>query len=461
MDSKKILIVDDEVLLSEFLEITFTREKYDVLIAHNIKDGYNLFLQFDPQVIIIDLKLPDGSGFDLLKKITERNKDAVIIVITAFGNIDIAVEAMRLGASDFISKPFSAEQISGAVEKSIIKKQNKIQDNNIADISKKIIYPMNRIIGNSREIQKVFSIINKIANTDTTVLITGESGTGKELVARYIHYHSDSNANPFITVNCNAIPDTLLESELFGHKKGSFTGAHADKIGLFEAADNGVIFLDEIGDISPTLQVKLLRVIEDKKIMRIGEVTSKKINVRIIAATNKDIEVEVKNGRFREDLFYRLNIIRIHLPPLRERGDDILMIANFFLENFKNQFNKLNIIGFSKDAIKEINNYSWPGNIRELENILKRAVILTENNEITASDLFGNIVNKFSYIKQSKIEEEDLIGDGIDLNEILEDLEKQYIIAALKKANNNQTEAAKLLNINRITLLAKIRKYSI
>ncbi len=461
MDSKKILIVDDEVLLSEFLEITFTREKYDVLIAHNIKDGYNLFLQFDPQVIIIDLKLPDGSGFDLLKKITERNKDAVIIVITAFGNIDIAVEAMRLGASDFISKPFSAEQISGAVEKSIIKKQNKIQDNNIADISKKIIYPMNRIIGNSREIQKVFSIINKIANTDTTVLITGESGTGKELVARYIHYHSDSNANPFITVNCNAIPDTLLESELFGHKKGSFTGAHADKIGLFEAADNGVIFLDEIGDISPTLQVKLLRVIEDKKIMRIGEVTSKKINVRIIAATNKDIEVEVKNGRFREDLFYRLNIIRIHLPPLRERGDDILMIANFFLENFKNQFNKLNIIGFSKDAIKEINNYSWPGNIRELENILKRAVILTENNEITASDLFGNIVNKFSYIKQSKIEEEDLIGDGIDLNEILEDLEKQYIIAALKKANNNQTEAAKLLNINRTTLLAKIRKYSI
>ncbi|HPP88654.1 MAG TPA: sigma-54 dependent transcriptional regulator, partial [bacterium] len=263
------------------------------------------------------------------------------------------------------------------------------------------------------------------------------------------------------TVNCNAIPDTLLESELFGHKKGSFTGAHADKIGLFEAADNGVIFLDEIGDISPTLQVKLLRVIEDKKIMRIGEVTSKKINVRIIAATNKDIEVEVKNGRFREDLFYRLNIIRIHLPPLRERGDDILMIANFFLENFKNQFNKLNIIGFSKDAIKEINNYSWPGNIRELENILKRAVILTENNEITASDLFGNIVNKFSYIKQSKIEEEDLIGDGIDLNEILEDLEKQYIIAALKKANNNQTEAAKLLNINRTTLLAKIRKYSI
>ncbi|HON56564.1 MAG TPA: sigma-54 dependent transcriptional regulator, partial [bacterium] len=275
------------------------------------------------------------------------------------------------------------------------------------------------------------------------------------------HYHSDRNANPFITVNCNAIPDTLLESELFGHKKGSFTGAHADKIGLFEAADNGVIFLDEIGDISPTLQVKLLRVIEDKKIMRIGEVTSKKINVRIIAATNKDIEVEVKNGRFREDLFYRLNIIRIHLPPLRERGDDILMIANFFLENFKNQFNKLNIIGFSKDAIKEINNYSWPGNIRELENILKRAVILTENNEITASDLFGNIVNKFSYIKQSKIEEEDLIGDGIDLNEILEDLEKQYIIAALKKANNNQTEAAKLLNINRTTLLAKIRKYSI
>ncbi|MBP7652353.1 sigma-54-dependent Fis family transcriptional regulator [Candidatus Dependentiae bacterium] len=450
----KLLIVDDEILLSEFLEITFKRQGYEIYVAHNIKDGYNLFLKNLPDIAILDYKLPDGSGMDLLKKITDKKNDITIILITAYGNIDTAVEAMKIGAADFVTKPFSAEQIISSVERGIIKTKNKSSDNKKNNLGGGTV-----IIGNCRKIKDIFNIMDKVSKNDTTVLITGESGTGKELVARYIHYNSDRNANPFVTVNCSAIPDTLLESELFGHKRGSFTGAYADKIGLFEAADKGAIFLDEIGDITPALQVKLLRVIEEKYITPIGSTSSKKINLRILAATNKNLEKEVLSGNFREDLYYRLNVIDIKLPPLRERENDIMLLANHFIKLFSLQYKK-NITGFDSIAIEAIKKYSWPGNIRELENIIKRAVILSEKNIISVDDMFGSIPD-FNKIKITANDNIIIPETGIDLNDILYETEKKYIFKALEKSNGQQNIAAQYLNLNRTTLISKMKKFKI
>ncbi|HPN29736.1 MAG TPA: sigma-54 dependent transcriptional regulator [bacterium] len=452
--NKKILIVDDEVLLSEFLEITFRRHGYEIFIAHNIKDGYNLFIKNLPDIAILDFKLPDGSGVDLLKKVLEKKNDTAVILITAFGNIDTAVESMKLGAVDFVTKPFSAEQIVSSVERGLIKMRKKQNEK-----SKNTAIGSASIIGECKKIKEIFAIMDKVSKNDTTVLITGESGTGKELVARYIHYNSDRNANPFVTVNCSAIPDTLLESELFGHKRGSFTGAYADKIGLFEAADSGAIFLDEIGDITPALQVKLLRVIEEKHITPIGGAFPKKINLRIIAATNKNLEKEVASGNFREDLYYRLNVIDIKLPPLREREDDILHLAYHFLKLFSSQYKK-NFLGFDEKTVEAIKNYSWPGNIRELENLIKRAVILSEKNILSTEDMFGSI-REFKKTNLSCENNFTIPEEGIDLYNLIADIEKKYILNALEKSNGQQNIAAQYLKLNRTTLIGKMKKYNI
>jgi len=464
-EKRKILIIDDESLLNEFLEIAFKRLNFEVFTAKNISDGYNLFVRHMPESVVLDYKLPDGSGLELIPKLKKLKENTVIVLITAFGDNLIALSAMRAGAADFITKPFSAEQITTAIEKGLTKAGS--VSNNGAASSK--IHPVeNSIIGECSELKHIYDIIGKIYSNDATVLITGESGTGKELIARYLHYNSSRNSFPFVTVNCNAIPDTLLESELFGHKKGAFTGANSDKIGLFEAADKGAIFLDEIGDISPALQVKLLRVIEDKKIMRIGSVESKQIDVRIIVATNKNLEMEVAKGNFREDLFYRINIIRTHLPALRERGNDIFLLANHFVQIFSAQYNK-NLKGISEKALLNIKNYQWPGNVRELQNLLKRAVILTETEYLETENIFSGFSARPAPFEIEKKKNENIQSDeninipdnGVDINSVLNEIEKKYICEALKKAHNNQSLAANYLKINRTTLIARMKKFDI
>jgi len=459
-----LLVLDDEVLLNEFIQLTFTRLNYKVYAATTIREATELLKKNKFDILITDLRLPDGSGIDFLKDTLLNHPEMVAILITAFGKIDTAVEAMRFGATDFLTKPFSAEQITAAVERGLIKKQRKINDNKLAENK---CQPHLNIIGNSPKLREIIEIMDKIVNNDATVLITGESGTGKELAARYIHYNSNRSAYPFVSVNCNAIPETLLESELFGHIRGSFTNALSDKIGLFEAANKGTIFLDEIGDISQAMQAKLLRVIEEKKILRIGDVTPREIDVRIITATNKKLELEKDAGRFRADLFYRLNLIRIELPTLIERGDDIKILADYFIKSAAKQFNK-NVNGLTAEALDAIMTYHWPGNIRELENAIKRAVILSENQLLTVKDIFGNFGNTISkenkYTAKPEVEnisDDSEINFPVDLNELVDSLEKRYIKAALKKANYSQSNAAQLLKINRTTLIAKMKKHNI
>lgn len=448
-----VLVVDDEPGMREFLEIMLTKEGYEVSIASNGEEAIEKIGKESFDLAIVDIQMPGINGIEVLRNTREKNYNTTIIMITAFASHESAIEAMKLGAYDYITKPFKIDEIKLVIKKSLDK--NVLEKENTR-LKKELDtkYGFENFIGSSNSIQQIFSLINRVSELNVNVLISGESGTGKELVARAVHYSGSRKDGPFIPVNCGAIPETLIESEFFGHSKGAFTGATRDKKGLFEEANGGTIFLDEIGDLPIHLQVKLLRVLEEKKVRPLGKTESVSIDVRIISATNKNLEQEIMDNKFREDLFYRLNVIKVAMPPLRERKDDIPMLALHFLHKFATEMDK-KITGISNEALEELEKYHYPGNIRELENIIARCVAL-ETNEIIKKDSLPKLNTEGDYIDLT-----DTLNakDSIDL--VLGDVEKQIIENALKSSRGNKSETAKMLGITLRSLRYRLAKHRI
>ena len=447
MKGIEVLLIDDDESLNRVLQHQLESEGLKVTTCTNGADGIKQFESGDFSVVISDIKIPGMSGMDVLKKVKERNEEAVVILITAYGTIKNAVEAVRMGAADYLTKPFDKEELMLVVKRAL--RARELEKENL-ELKSQLTerFSFDGIIGRSSKLDEVFTLVSKVAPSDSTVLLLGESGTGKELLAKAIHYSSKRKEEPIVTVNCSAIPENLMESELFGHVKGAFTGAIKDKPGKFEIADHGTIFLDEIGDLKIELQAKLLRVLQQMAFERVGGTKTVKVDVRVIAATNKDLSVAMKKGEFREDLFYRLSVVPITIPPLRERKDDVPLLVDHFLVKFaKGQ--KLRI---SKGALRVLEAYDWPGNVRELENVMERAVVLSGGKVIEEGDLPDFV--KFGREEKSKVQ---IPQDGISLEEI----EKEAIVLALKKTGWNQTKAAELLKIPRHILLYRIKKLRI
>jgi DNA-binding NtrC family response regulator len=401
--------------------------------------------------------MPNLDGLQLLEFIQEINPENIVIIITGHGTVNTAVEAMKLGAFDYITKPLKDDLVTLTIERAL--SYAKLREENIAlkrNLKKK--YDFSNMIGYSDGMKKIFDTIEKVASSDSTVMIYGESGTGKELVARAIHFNSERINSPLIAVNCGAIPEELLESELFGHEKGAFTGAIRSRIGRFELANGGTIFLDEIGDMSPALQVKVLRVLQEKQFERIGGVKTLQVDVRILAATNQDLEKAITEKRFREDLFYRINVIPIHLPPLRERRVDIPMLANHFLRKF-DKLKRKAVEQIVPEAMEYLLRYPWPGNVRELENLIEMIVVLKEEGNIEVADLPDKIVMLSP--AGSFINGIEITDNGINYNDLIDNLEKDLLSRALEKAGGAKNRAAKLLNLNRTTFVEKLKRFKI
>ncbi len=443
----KILVIDDEEHMCWALERAMKQEGYQVLTTTRGRTGIDLIREEAPSLIILDLKMPEMDGMEVLKKAKELNPKLPVVMLTAHGTIETAIEAMKIGATDYLTKPFDLDELKMVIRQNLVMSQLVSEVNFLrSELTKKYW----KMIGESSSIKEVLYLIEKVSNSSATVLITGESGTGKEVAAVAIHKNSPRCDNPFVPVNCAALPENLLESELFGHEKGAFTGAVARKLGRFEMADRGTLFLDEITEMPLSMQVKLLRVLQEKSFERVGGNETLHVDVRIIAASNRDISSAIEKGLFREDLYYRLNVVHINLPPLRERKEDIPLLTNHFLEKLRPTYL---VNGINSGAMKLLMKYNWPGNIRELQNVLERAAIISHSNEITAEDL-----PKEFLIGPVKSGADIVIGlpeEGISL----EDLEKELIIKALEKSKGNQTRAAQLLGITRSALLYRIQKH--
>ena len=450
MKHKRILLIDDDQSLLQVTAHHLQRSGYDVTTAATGEDGLEKFKQGSYDAVLTDLALPKMNGIDVLRNVKQLNHDVVAIIITAFGTVENAVEACSLGADDYLTKPFSRQQLRFVLEKALRLRSLQLENVELkGQLQEK--YTFSNIIAKSSKMQAVLKTAGSVAQSDVTVLILGDSGTGKELVARAIHYNSPRKDRAFITVNCPSIPDALLESELFGHVKGSFTGATKDRRGKFEQAEGGTIFLDEIGDLKPELQAKLLRVLQEKEIERVGGDKPIKLDIRILAATNQDLEARVKEGLFREDLFYRLTVLPIIIPPLRQRKEEI----PFLIDHFLLKYAKGKHLRVAEETLHLMMSYDWPGNIRELENAIERAVILTKSDTITP-DVLPPQLNA----TPTKIVEGNSIRipeEGISLDEI----ERQCLLIALNKFDGNQTRAAKFLSIPRHVLLYRVKKLGI
>lgn len=448
-----ILLVDDKSSMRKVLRQTLEDGQNTILEAEDGEKALELIKSKHVDLVITDIKMPKLDGMTLLKMIKELDNEIVVIIMTAYGTIETAVEAMKTGAYDYITKPFSTEQVKLTVEKAA-ERQKLLYENKYLREKLNDQYNYKRIVGNSSSMQPVYELIEKVSPTDTAVLIRGESGTGKELVAHAIHFNSRRKDRPFIKVNCAVLAEGVLESELFGHEKGSFTGAAGKRIGRFELASSGSIFLDEIGDISLSTQVKLLRVLQEKEFERVGGTESIRADVRVIAATNKNLEEAIKKGQFREDLFFRLNVVPIYVPPLRERREDIERLASHFLNRYSMEANK-KITRIDKKALEMMARYHWPGNVRELENAIQRAVVLADSDTIYPSNLPLDIqtFQKDEYLHH--------LREDASLTEKVENYEKELILKAMEKANQVQTKAAKLLDINRTALIYKLKKYGL
>lgn len=457
MKNGKILVADDNELNKETLTEILKEEGYDVKAVNDGREGIEAFLDDKYDLVITDLRMPNVDGLEFLKFIKDANRDNIVIMITGHGTVNAAVSAMKMGAFDFITKPIKDDLVKLSVTRAM--NFAKLRDENVSlKEHLKERQDIDKIIGYSDCMKKVFDTIEKVSNSDSTVLITGESGTGKELVARAIHFKSDRRNQPMIPVNCGAIPEELLESELFGHEKGAFTGAIRTRMGRFELAQGGTIFLDEIGDMSPSLQVKVLRVIQEKQFERIGGVKTINVDVRIIAATNQNLEVAVAEKKFREDLFYRINVIPINLPALRERGSDIMILANHFLMTF-NKLKKKNVDRILPDTVNYLMRYGWPGNVRELQNLIEMLVVMKEEGDISIEDLPAKIRNiqGVDAAKSPVVFSE----EGIDFNDHVSRLEKELLLKALKMSGGVKNRAAKLLKLNRTTLVEKLKRLNI
>jgi two-component system response regulator AtoC len=453
MTKKRVLVVDDEENLRNMLTMIIRKEGYDVETSADGKDALAKIKGDDFDFVLCDIKMPKLDGLGLLKELHPSNGDSTIIMMSAYGAIDTAIEAMKLGAYDYISKPFKTDEIILTLKKAEERERLKRENILLREQFKKE-YSFENFIGKSKIMLSVFEMIKKIADYKSTVLIFGDSGTGKELVARAIHSISNRKDNPFVAVNCGAIPENLLESEIFGHVKGAFTDATRNKVGLFEEANNGTIFLDEIGELPLILQVKLLRVLQDEELRRVGDTKATKVNVRVIAATTKDLEKEVRDSNFRDDLFYRLNVLPISLPTLRERKEDIPLLVDHFVHRFNERLG-LNIEGVSPEALDILVNHNWRGNVRQLENTIERSMIFVQGEKLNACDLPGD-VRESSEDGRLFFDE-----DELSIKRSSRVLEKELIKKALQKTNGNRTQAAKLLEISHRALLYKIKEYEI
>ena len=455
---QRILVIDDEPSIRELLKDFFTGKGFEVAASQDGETALALLRENKFDLLLLDLMMPGMNGLDVLRAITMENLTIPAIMITAYASVSTAVEAMKLGAFDYITKPFVLEDVYLTVKRTL--DVSKLQEENFRlkkELKKK--FSTHKIIGNSPPVQEVIRFIDKIADTDSTVLVTGESGTGKELVAKTIHYNSSRSRNNFVPLNCAAIPKDILESELFGHEKGAFTGAVTTRIGRFELASNGTLFLDEIGELAPALQVKLLRVLQEKEFERVGGIKTIKVNVRIIAATNRDLEKAVKEGTFREDLYYRLNVIPLHLPPLRKMKEDVpLLVEHFVYELSKSK--KKEPPRISRETMDCLVNYKWPGNVRELENLIERLIILKEGDIITPNELPERFIEN-RQTTRSAVKSKILSSEGVDLNLVLDELENNMIIQALEMSKGVKSKAASLLGLNRTTLIEKMKKKSI
>ena len=449
----KILIIDDEESMRDMVSKILRRENFYTKGCENGLEAIKLLEKEEFDAILCDVRMSKMDGIEFLKEAKKRDYDAIIIMMSAYGSIDSAVKAMKLGAYDYISKPFKPDEILLTLEKGL--EHKKLKKENI-ELKERLKggYIFENIVGKSQKIISLFKTIDRVAKYDSTVLIVGESGTGKELVAKAIHNKSERKKGPFIAVNCGAIPHDLLESELFGHMAGAFTDAKKDKAGLFEEAEHGTLFLDEIGELPSPLQVKLLRVLQDGEVRRIGENISRKVSVRVIAATARDLAKEVEQNKFRSDLFYRLNVLPICIPPLRERKEDIPLLIDHFIQKINQRLN-LKINGIEKETLKYLIEYEWPGNIRELENCIERMMIMTDNKWLSTSDIPQEIMLKIKPSKQ-------LIPDEvISIKKASKMIEEELIKKALKKTGNNHSQAARLLEISYKSLLTKIKEYGI
>lgn len=452
LNKAKILIVEDEKSMKEVLKILLDGEGYDVTASVDSIDAMNLINKDIFDMVITDIRMPKIDGFGILKKVREVSPSTIVLMTTAFGTTESAIEAMTLGAYDYIHKPFKIDEIRIVVKKALEKKELKTE---ISILREKIktTYELGNIFWKSQKMQELLNVIPRIAQSNSNVLITGESGTGKELVANAFHKLSQRNDKNFVAVNCATFPEGLLESELFGYMKGAFTGAAHNKQGLFEAADQGTIFLDEICDMPINLQSKLLRVLENNTFRRVGGTTDIKVDVRIISATNKNVKEEIAAGRFRDDLFYRLNVVPLHLPPLRERKEDIPL----FIEHFLAKYSMLKKRSLSPETIDLFVEYPWKGNVRELENVIERMVLLSDKEEITVEDVPKEMLRSSDDIQSLP----EVDKKGIDLDSIMNNTEKNYLLNALKLTNGNKTEAAKLLNISFRSFRHRLSKYDI
>jgi DNA-binding NtrC family response regulator len=453
----KILIIDDEDCIREVFSQLLKEMNYLVEEAETGKKGIEIARRFNPDIILLDMNLPDISGMDVLSCVKEANLPAEVIIITAYGTIKNAVEATRLGAHDYLQKPVDNEELLLVVSRALeVKRLQREVEELRSELSSR--YRFSNIIGTSSRMNSIFQMMAKISRVEGTVLITGESGTGKELVARAIHYNSSRNNKPFVVVNCGAIPKDLIESEFFGHLKGAFTDAKTEKTGKFELAHHGTIFLDEIGDLSLEAQVKLLRAIGEKEIVKVGGTDTIPIDVRVIAATNQNLEELVRRGHFREDLYWRLAVLSLHLPPLRERKEDIPLLCEYLIKKF-NKILQKKIKGVSSECMEHLKSYAWPGNVRELESVLYEAMVLSNGLWIDVDDL----PVRFSEIES--YEEADLTDLGKSLQETIrkltENVEKKMIRRVLKETGGNRTQAAKRLGVSRKTLFNKMTQYDL
>ncbi len=451
---EKILIVDDEKSLLDLLSRVFTKEGYRVQVTTSAARAIEILEREDLDLLIADIRLPEISGMEILRRCRELRPDVPVIMITAYGNMKQAIEALKMGALDYIVKPFDMEELKITVAKGLEKRRLE-QENILLKRDLKERYSFENMIGKSRAMQEIFALIEKIAGTDSTVLITGESGTGKEMAARAIHVLSRRADRPFVSINCAALPENLLESELFGHVKGSFTGAVSDKKGMFEVAQRGTLFLDEIGEMSPWTQVKLLRAIQERKIRRVGGTEEIPVDVRLIAATNHDLKKRIEEGKFREELFYRLNVISFEMPPLRRRVEDIPLLVQHFLQKYCQQMGK-KMKRVAPEAMSLLEMYRWPGNVRELENVIERVVAIEDRETITPAVLPPEIINPVK-----KDESRTIFEPGFDLMGYLDEIAKKYLRQALMATNGNMKQAASLLGLSYRSIRYLMDKYRI
>jgi len=453
---RRLLVIDDESNMRHMLAAMLKNSGYSVDTASEGLEGMKMLERSSYDFILCDIKMPKMDGMTFLKTAGDLVKHSTVIMMSAYGTVETAIEAMKLGAYDYISKPFKSDEVTltlkKAEERERLKKENNFLRERIRTIQADNRF--DRMVGQSKAMQAVFELAKKVARHNTTVLITGESGTGKELIARGIHFYSERADGRLIPVNCGGIPENLLESEMFGYKKGAFTGADRDKAGLFEAAEGGTLFLDEIGELPLSLQVKLLRVLQESEVRPVGDPKTHKVDVRVITATAKNLEAEMRKGTFREDLFYRLNVMQIHLPPLRDRTEDIPPLCQLFIERFNGELKK-RIASISPGAMSRLMKHPWPGNVRELENVIQRAVVLAEQDALLPEHLPGSVVTgrENGHL--------DTLFEGFSLKEAQRSLEKKLIVKALTETGGNRTRAARLLEISHPSLLSKIKAYGI